>query len=377
MPKITRLESIPLSIPESNTSLIGRGRLTSSIVITRVFVEGGVFGVGVSAGGMMVYSGESFEDVCMVQRKFFAPLLVGEDAFNVERIMDRLDGSTIGHEMAKAGVDIALYDLLGKLLNLPVYVLLGGVFRERFPVKMQISIMESGLVLERAKRAVELGVKAVCFKGGRDPERDVAVMKLLREELGEDLPLQVDFNQGYRPNVAISTIKKLEKYNPQFIEQPVLGRDILGLRHVKRSVSTPITADESIYTPLDAMNLIRLEAADAFNVKLQKCGGFHATRKVVAIAEAAGIPCSLGIVSDGTIGIAALRHAITAFKGITLPGMGANYSIGVFFENNEGNLLKEQLPEAENGYLTPPKGPGLGIQLNEESISKYQVSMNF
>ncbi|MEO7146005.1 MAG: enolase C-terminal domain-like protein, partial [Bryobacteraceae bacterium] len=268
----------------------------------------------------------------------------------------------------KSGLEMALWDILGKALNLPLYRLLGGPVREFVPTKWSVSGLEPARAAEIAAWAVERGFRAMKVKVGIEPEQDIARVKAVRQAIGNEVRLGADANGGWSPRVAIQTIRRLTEQNIFFAEQPVAPLDVAWMRDVRRSVEVPIVADESVFRLQDAMALVRAEAADVFSIYVGK-GGIGPARKIAAVAEAAGLTCTIGSNLELGVASAAMVHL-----AMSTPGIGAEEFpcdiIGPLYYKDD--VVAEPLPIAA-GSARPNERPGLGVELDMDKVRHYRV----
>lgn len=283
-------------------------------VVIKIGTDEGLYGLGEASPSKRV-TGETVGSVLDVINNLFRPVLIGQNPLDIERITELLDSRVLHNTSAKAAVDIALYDILGKKTQLPLSKLLGG-YKDEITTSITIGIKGIEETLEEARKLLGEGVKVIKIKIGISPAEDIEKLRLLREELGSGVTLRADANQGYSRTEAVSVLRELEKQEIEFIEQPLPWWDIEGLRIVRDKVGIPIMADESLHTIHDAMNLIQSGACDLFNIKLMKTGGISAARKIAAIAESAGIPCMLGCMVETRIGISAATHLALSNRNI-------------------------------------------------------------
>jgi muconate cycloisomerase len=272
---------------------------------------------------------------------------------------------------------MALYDVVGKALNVPAYRLLGGRYRERVPIAHSIGLMEIDKAVEEALQAREEGVKTIKLKGGIEAERDVDLVKEIRNAIGPEPAIAVDANQGYRtPKIAIRTIRKMEDYGIRYMEQPVEGIDALA--EVKRNVDTPIMADESAWTPQDVLEIIRKKAADIISIYTTKPGGLLKAKKVAAVAEAAGLECNVNGSVETGVGNAANVHLAASTAAVTLAcvipvstpkGKGKKGIAGIYYQDD---LIKDPF-EFVSGEVVVSSKPGLGVELDEDKLKQYRV----
>lgn len=245
--------------------------------------------------------------------------LIGMEIENMEEIMQTLDKSVAGNTSAKAGIDIAIYDLYGQLYNAPVYKLLGG-YRKEITTDITISVNDPEEMAKDSIDAINRGYKTLKIKVGSDEaSRDIERMKAIRDAVGYDVDLRIDANQGWNHKEAIYTLRKMEDagLDIELVEQPVPGYDIEGLKLVTDNVNIPVMADESVFSPRDAMKIMEMRAADFINIKLMKTGGIHNAIKICNIAEVYGMECMIGCMLEAKVSVNAAVHLAAAKKIIT------------------------------------------------------------
>jgi muconate cycloisomerase len=252
---------------------------------------------------------------------------------------------------------------------MPIYRLLGGPVREFVPTKWSISGIAPERAAEIATWAAGQGFTTMKVKVGIDPVQDVARVRAVREAIGPDIRLGVDANGAWNSAQAVSMIGRLCEFGIYFAEQPVPPSDVSRLAEVRWQVSIPILADESVYSPADALAIVRAEAADALSIYVGKAAGIGPARKVSVIAEAAMLGCTIGSNLELGIGTAAMIHLALAAPGITADEYPCDI-IGPFFYT--GDILNRPLPIG-GGKALPLEGPGLGVELDEEQVSRYRV----
>lgn len=330
-------------------------------VVVKIVTDYGIIGWGESSPSKRV-TGENAETVIKVLDKI-APKLIGMCPLCIERDVELMDSIVKKNPAAKAAVDIALHDILGKTASKPLFRLLGG-YRKEVLTDLTLSIKSPKEMAKDAQKAVKSGFKAIKVKIGVNPAEDVERIRLIREAVGEDIQLRIDANQGWMPKQAIEALTKMEKFNIQFVEQPVPAENIKGLIKVRKNSPIPVMADESVHSPEDALRLIQAEAIDYINIKLMKSGGIHKGRKISAIAEAAGIPCMIGCMAESEIGIAAGAHLAAAIKNIQYADLDSDLFL-------KETLVKEGGTKVKNSMRTFPRLDGLGIKaLNEQLLGK-------
>ncbi len=369
--KITHIETIPIQIPINPQRAIRGGRgahTTSPFLLVKVHTDEGIIGLGevsCTAG----WSGEDQVTAAHFIRHSLAPQLEGQDPTQIERLTAKVQKGVANNPFTKAALEMALWDILGKSVGLPVYRLLGGAVREFVPTKFSVSGLEPERAADIAVWAVEQGFRAMKVKVGIDPESDVARVRAVREAIGPDVRLGVDANGGWSPRVAIQTIRRLYDYNIYFVEQPVPALDVSWLADVRNHINLPVMADESMYTLQDAMAVVRAGAADVLSVYIGKGGGIGPARKVAAVAEAAGLTCTVGSNLEMGVASAAMIHLAMSTPGIGAEEFPCDILSPFFYE---GDFLAEPLP-IKGGEARPFERPGLGVELDNDKVEYYRV----
>lgn len=338
--------------------------------VVRIETDTGLVGVG-EAQADVGFFGETVEEVGSSVNDYLGPQLVGKDPFEREYLLGLIDYR--GNSCARAGLDMALHDLIGKALGIPVGALIGGLHKLRVAVAIEIA---GGPPDDMARECLEFmkkGVRAFKPKIGADPDRDADRLRAIREAVGPEVSLRVDANQGYNPKEAIRLCRLAERAGVglELLEQPVPAWDLDGMAFVKRAVDTPIEADESCYSVQDAMQIVRHEAADVLNIKLGKAGGLYSAKKIAAIAEAAGLRCVLGTAFGLGLEVAAklqlASSTMAVIDAVEFTELGLHPNL---LAPPHDKLLG--LPVTE-GMLPVPGGPGLGVSLDEEALAPYRL----
>jgi o-succinylbenzoate synthase len=320
-------------------------------VLVKIITDYEVVGWGESSPSKRV-TGESAETVIKALGKF-APKLVGTCPLRIEQNIERMDLLVEGNPAAKASVDMALYDILGKTGRKPLFMLMGG-YRSEVMTDITLGIKSPKEMAKDALIAVQKGFKALKVKVGTNPSEDVERVKMVREAVGSDVELRVDANQGWTPKEAMDVLTEIAKCDVEFVEQPVSAEDVRGLASVRKHSSIPVMADESVHSPADALRLIQAEAVDMINIKLMKSGGIHKARKIAEVAEAAGVPCMIGCMSESELGITAAVHLAAAIKNILYADLDSDLLL-------KDKLAKNSL-KVENSVRPLSSLPGLGVK---------------
>lgn len=370
--KITRIETIPVRVPIRPEFQIQSAlgvHCESPFVMLRVETSEGVTGLG-EVSCTPIWSGEDATTAVHVIESFLAPALTGRDPRDIEALAAAMRRAVAGHPFTKAGIEIALWDILGKVAGLPLHRLLGGPVRARIPIKMSVSGATAERAAQLAEFAQELGLTALKVKTGIEPASDIARVRAVRRAVGEAFRVGVDANGGWSPRVAIDTIRRLtDDCGIYFAEQPVPPLDIAWMAEVRRNVAVPVMADESCYTLQDAMALARAGAADILSVYVGKGGGVGAARKIAAVAEGAGLACTVGSNLELGVASAAMAHLAAATPAIAAEDFPCDILGPIAYEHT---LLAEPL-RFEAGAVHAPDGPGLGVALDEAAVARYRA----
>jgi muconate cycloisomerase len=382
--KITEIETIPIRLPTRRVHQWAS--LTTPIgvyVIIKLHTNEGLIGLGEApvlkdwGGDYGKYFGETPQTTAHIVNDILAPALKGQDPARFETIHAVMDKAVKGYPYAKAAIDAAIYDVVGKALNVPAYQLLGGLVRDRVGIAHSLGLMEIEKAVEEALEAKAEGVKTIKLKGGIEPQRDIELVRRVRNALGAGIRICVDANQGYpTPKLAVRVIKAMEEYGLVYMEQPVEGIDAMA--QVTRRVDTPIMADESAWTAQDVVEIVQKKAADIVSIYTTKPGGMFKAKKVAAVAEAAGLKCNVNGSVETGVGNAANIHlaastAVVTFDCVvpvsTPKGKGKKGIAGIYYQDD---IIKNPF-EFIDGDITVSTKPGLGIELDEDKLSHYRI----
>jgi len=286
-------------------------------IIVRVETDTGHVGYG-EAPPTGVITGDTTGSIIAAIEDHIKKHLIGMSIENMEAIMSALDKSIVKNTSAKAAVDIAIYDLYGQLYNAPVYKLLGG-YRKEIITDITISVNDPEEMARDSIEAIQQGYKTLKIKVGKDATMDIKRMKAIRDAVGYDVDLRIDANQGWKAKEAVYTLRRMEDagLNIELVEQPVPAHDFEGLKLVTDNVTIPVMADESVFSPRDAMTIMQMRAADLINIKLMKTGGIHNALKICSMAEIYGMECMLGCMLEAKVSVTAAVHLAAAKSVIT------------------------------------------------------------
>jgi muconate cycloisomerase len=367
--KITGLQVDLVSWPLKMKRRHGVGDIEQAMpgALVKLTTDAGIVGWG-EAAPWAVFTGTAEANALGIHA-YLRPLLIGADPFQVTRLMAQADKALVGHTEAKAAIEMALLDIVGQRLGVPMAQLFGGLYRDRVPLSVSIANPDFEADVAFAKRCAVDGIGIFKVKTGFLGHRaDMQRLERLRAELPADADLRVDYNQGLEPWDAIRQLREIERFHPTFIEQPVGRDERAALAAITAAIDTPIMADESVFSPAEAIELVRLRAADLVSVKLMKSGGIARAREIAAITQAAGIACYGGTMFEGGLAIAAGLQLLAATPNISL---GAEFYTSTFVMGVE--ILATPIRIAE-GMTIVPTGPGLGVAVDEDAVRRISVA---
>ena len=347
--KIGRI-SVPLITP-FKTAL----RTATSVddIIVEVHTDDGHVGFG-EAPPTGVITGDTAGAIVGALRAHIIPSLIGQDIANLERILRTLDSCVLHNTSAKAAVDMAVYDLFGQMLGVPVHRLLGG-FRQQIATDITISVNSPEEMERDALAAVARGFRTLKIKVGKDVALDVRRISAIRDAVGRDIQVRIDPNQGWSPKEAVRALTVMEDagLDLELVEQPVAAHDIDGLKFVTDRTSILVAADEAVFSRRDAIEILQRRAADLVNIKLMKTGGLRNALAICDLAETYGVECMIGCMLEAKVSVTAAVHLAAAKQVITKVDL-------------DGPVLCSEDP-VEGGavfdgrLITLTEEPGLGI----------------
>jgi muconate cycloisomerase len=376
--RITAIDVVPVSVPLSRPYAVSRGSVGSfDNILVRIHGEDGVIGLGEWAGSLG-YVSLNVREAERTIRDELGPKIIGLDSMDLETIIARLEPASQPSLEPIGAIDLALWDLNGKALGVPVSALLGGTFREFISVDYTLGRDRPEAVAARAREMAEsAGYTAFSVKVGGDTALadDIDCVRLVREAVGPDARIRLDANGGYRTDSAIHVLRALEPYDVELIEQPVPTGDIDALKRIANAVGTPISIDEGLVTLADGIELAESGAVQVFNVKIPKNGGLLLSKKLAAVAEAAGLDCICG----GALALEVVRQASRHFAAATNLGP-ANYASegpGPASQALSGNITTEVVSSTDvgrhDGHVIAGPGPGLGVSEDRAAVERYSA----
>jgi len=378
--KIARIEVIPLARKLESPFEGGTYRIVNrNTLVTRVYTDDGLMGEAFGGDEDMTQN-----EIVALIRNHFIPALIGEDPRDVERLWHKMFFSTVDlgnrglHQLdmrnrgiltqAVAAVDNALWDLLGKVYNVPLYKLLGG-FRDKVPVIAIGGYYKAGKGQDQLNDEMmhykEMGLAGVKFKVGKvSVAEDIKRVTRVREVVGDDFIIACDANQAWTPDQAILFCREAEGLNLKWIEEPVRWYDQLeGLRRVREASRIPVNAGQGEISAFGCRDLIVNKCVDILNVDVTVSPGVTEWRRIAAMANLFHV--QMAHHEEPQIAL----HLLAAIPNTLYVEIFPSYERDPMWFD-----LPVEQPRIKDGYMELPSGPGLGIPLNKDTIAKYRVS---
>ena len=364
---ITHVETyavrIPLRPERRMISSLGQ-HTVSDYVLVRIGTDAGIEGVG-EATVMPRWSGETVWGCQALIDRLFRPALLGCEVSAIEEIDRRMEGICKHNWFAKSAVEMACWDAWGKITGRPVYQLLGGACR---PLTFRCRFSMGAYDLERARSTaanrVAAGFTTIKVKVGGEPDADLERVRAVRETIGPKHNIDIDANCGWSADTAIRKIKALEDCRLALVEQPTPDGDYAALARVRRETGAVIMADDMLFDLVHARELFRNEACDVLNVYPGKQGGLSRAQRMIELAAANNVACTIGSNLEWDVATAAMGHLIVACPNMQVdryPGdaLGPAY--------HEFSIVRHPI-RIEGPEVTVPDGPGLGVEVEWDVV---------
>jgi L-alanine-DL-glutamate epimerase-like enolase superfamily enzyme len=351
--KIIRFKVYPISLKLSEPYTIAYESYDYAVnILLRIDTSRGISGWGCAAPDRHV-TGETAEDVLKVFKDTIKELLLNADPLRPVAHLENLKKKVKSVPAAIAMVDMALYDLLGKVAGLPLYRLLGG-YRRRMMTSITIGILPVADTVAKARDCVSRGFKALKVKGGSHIDLDIERILKVREAVGKRIQLRFDANQGYNEQQTLDFVEGVRQADLEILEQPVAKNHPEAMGRITGRVSVPIMADESLLNLTDAFRLAKKDLVDMVNIKLMKVGGINEAMRVNAVAAAAGIESMVGCMDETALSVAAGLHFALARPNVRYADLDGHMDL--IDDPTAGTV------QLKDGILYPRELPGLGFE---------------
>jgi muconate cycloisomerase len=349
-------------------------RLLGKPVLVKLYADGVVGCAQIRPISPGHFVPDTTQSVVAAIKEIYGPALIGQSIFDIESINEIFHNRLAGNPAARAVLDIAVHDAMGKALRAPVHNLIGGCCQPRIPLEWSVSMADDvAAMVAEAKRAIdEFGIRVLCLKMGdrRGWRQDVKNFETVRRAVGDDVMIGVDPNEGWTPADALAAVRALKPLGAGYIEQPVARRDLRTLAEIRRAADgVPVMADEGLFTLEDAHALAAARAVDAFCIKLYKVGGITPAKKIAAVAQAANIQLNCGgLAVQSQLEAAAGAHFYAATPAARMMG-AAEFVFGLNAAGKDP-ICPETDFVIRDGHVEVPRGPGLGITIDEAALKK-------
>jgi L-alanine-DL-glutamate epimerase-like enolase superfamily enzyme len=339
------------------------GEPTFAGLFVRLRTEDGVVGFGEGSPFPPVTAETQQSAVVMAQA--LGDTLRGRNPFSVARIVADMNAFAPDNPSSKAALEMALWDICGKLAGQPVCCLLGR-YRDSFETDKTVFLEPPDTMARTAAEVVRDGFKVIKVKVGESPDIDAERLRAIRKAVGPTVRIRIDANQGWSPAEAVKSLREIEKYQVEFAEQPVASWDWTGMKFVRDNAPMPIMADESVHVPPDAIEGIRKDAVDIINIKLMKSGGILQGLRIAEIADAANLKCMVGCMTETKLGLTAAAHLVCARGCIRYADLDA------FLFLAEEPVIGGM--EVKDGTVTLPQAPGLGVEVDPAFLARLHAA---
>lgn len=334
--------------------------------LVKIETEDGFVGWGEAATfGGPTWSEETAETIQIVIDAYIVPHLMGKSLLDFGPVLSIIQQRVCGNHFAKAAVEFAILDIVGKYYNQPIYNLLGGRYRDRIPLSWSLATGSLERDIEDAELKMEEGYQIFKLKVGVDPwKKDVKRLERIREVVGETVSLRVDANQGWDYTGAAQAISGMQACGLDFVEQPLPKWNISGMAALRRTFPVPLMADESLTDGHAALEMIKKGSVDIFAFKMTKLGGILAAYKAYQMAYDSQIAAYIGCMIETSLGTAAYLQF-----GASIPNLAYGCELW------GPVLLKDDIVDDPiqycDGHVLIPEKPGLGVTVNEDRLKPY------
>jgi L-Ala-D/L-Glu epimerase len=366
---IQSVELYKLFVPLKEPFVISLGTIHEvQNVVVIIRTQDGCAGYG-ECSPYMTINGESV-DTCFIVGQYFAQVLKGKSALNIEECTTLMDRTIYANASIKSAFDIALHDIAGQHAGVPIYKLLGGENNKVLQTDMTVSIGDPQKMRADAVRFQQEGFPAIKVKLGETLEKDVARIRAIREGIGMQIPLRIDANQGWHSaDEAIAILQALAPFNIEHCEEPIARWKFMDLGRVSAASPIPIMADESVGDDHDAERLIALKACQMFNIKLGKSSGFYKGHKIAKLGAQAGMEMQVGGFMESRLGMTAAAHLALSNDHIH----HCDFDTPLMFTEDP---IIGGIQYKANGVIEVPDAPGLGAVVDESYLERGEKWQN-
>lgn len=367
--KIKTIEAIPLAAeldtPVKMPNQVVRWFYTT---LVRVTTDDGITGIGECTVRMSPRTTQS------IVEDLLAPVLIGEDPLDIEGLWQKMFRTMRGRGHSRgffvealSGVDMALWDILGRRYQLPVGKLMGGAGRKEIPVYASSVMLDTTeAMVDKAVCLVEEGFRAIKIKVGLGPERDKENIQQIRQAVGKDIQLMADANSAYCAADAVVAGRAFEELSVLWLEEPVPPDDLAGYRRLRDKLDIRLAAGESEFTAYGIRELLLEDCIDVVQPDVSRAGGYTECRRIAHLADIFGKKFAPHT---------GFSSSVCVFGSLQLASWATNFDCYEYMilDNPLQHILDQELPRPKDGMVSVPQGPGLGAGLDMAAVEKYRV----
>ena len=356
----------PIGLKEPFVISLGKLEFADNVIVVIETIDG-IIGFGECSPFQTIHGENS--GTCMLVGKILSTHLIGKDSLDISQCCAIMDAAIYGNTSIKSAIDIALHDIASRYAGMPLYRFLGGENSKKIFTDYTVSIGAPEKMAADALKIVKNGFPVIKVKLGGKEEEDFLRMKMIREKVGNDIPIRIDANQGWTVESAVRILHKLQQFNIQHCEEPISRKEFMSLAEIKQNSRIPIMADESCFDETDAQRLIALKACDSLNIKLGKSGGIFKAKKIIQLAAKEKMKLQAGGFLESRLGFTAMAHLALSSNQFE------------FYDFDTPLMFKEDVVEggivySENGLIEISDTPGLGATIPDsylQSLEKISV----
>ncbi len=323
-------------------------------IVIKITISNGLIGYGETSPTEAI-TGDTRESI-ISSLEIFKSAAIGEK-LTLNNLPKMLSDNSRYNNSARSAIEIAAYDILAQNDSMPLYGYLGGK-KIHFKTGTTISLNPVEDMVSDSLDALKQGFDSLKIKLGDNPDEDTERIRAIREAVGDSISLKLDANQGWSPDDTVQFLERLNKYGVEIelLEQPVPKDDLVGLRYIKERSKVPILADESVFSPEDARAILKMDAVDMINIKLDKCGGIAGALEIADICCEYNAKCMIGCMMEGAISVGAAAHVASARNDtIVMRDLDAPILC-------QGSVIIDGGVVFEGSDITLVNKPGLGIE---------------
>jgi len=356
---------LPIKLNKPFVISLGTYHYAENIVIV-IKTDEGLVGFG-ECSPFKSINGESVETGFEVAR-YLSKMLLGKNPLHIAACSVEMDRVIFGNSSIKSAFDIALHDIASQYAGLPLYEFLGGSNNKLLFTDFTVCLGNPEQMAIDAQEIKDRGFQFIKVKLGEDPEKDIFRIRAIRKQIGENIPLRLDANQGWDIQSAIYILNALALHNIQFCEEPIPRWNFMELSSVRKQSPIMVMADESCFDDHDAKRLIDLEACRSFNIKLGKSSGLLKAQKIVRLAELADIQIQIGGFLESRLGFTASAHIALTSDNIKF----CDFDTPLMFSEDP---VVGGIHYGANGIVSIPEGTGLGASISQEYLQQLNSFM--